>query len=52
MDNFWVKFGAVVVAVLCFYFLMSPYQKCLRFMNEMGGDSQYVNAYCLTKTRW
>jgi hypothetical protein len=35
MTQFFIKLGAVTCAVLILYFVMSPYQRCVRQSNDM-----------------
>lgn len=30
MRDFWIKLGAVTVTIIALYYLMSPYQQCMR----------------------
>ena len=40
-----VLVGAVFAAALTFYFIVSPYQNCIR-------DSNRTAAFCTAKTTW
>jgi hypothetical protein len=42
--NFFVRVGVVFISILILYFIISPYQNCMR-----GIDSERV---CINKTNW
>lgn len=43
IDPFWQKFFVVVAVIVGLYYLMSPYQNCMRTAS---------NFYCIAKTAW
>jgi len=43
-NDFWLKLTVIVAIVVGLYFIMSPYQNCMREVDRAR--------YCLMKTSW
>jgi len=46
--EFLVKLGLVSVAILVLYYIMSPYQNCVRLQEQEG----YSTRGCIGKSAW
>lgn len=48
MDTFWIRVAGIAAVLIALYFLMSPYQNCMRA--EAG---EHMNmGRCLSLTSW
>ena len=48
--NFYVKVGVIFITILVLYFVISPYQNCMK--DSMGKSDNGHKSFCVDRTSW